>query len=536
MKEIKELKFEDLTIEQKIGMVTCCLFASSERTKESDEFVFNLIKNHALGCLWVDPETPDFENTMQKIREIADYPLLVITDAESGIGNHKIGRHNSLGMAGSEDLAYEFGKVTAITARKMGYNVICNPVVDMINHTGVCGSNTRSMGGDKYTVTTLAKAVAKGMHDGGVLTVAKHYPSAEATTSDGSAIDSHMAEKISYLTKEELLEYNLYPYVELNKEGLIDGIMTGHCRLPEIDPDYPASLSKKVIGVIREQGFDGFAITDALAMMGIVAKFGATDSKGMAVENGNDLALVWMRNNKKGYDAVYDCYKKGILSEERINEATKKVLEAQHKVFEMTPEYEEVTEEDALAIEKISTDSVFEKTDEGLSDSISKDGKHLFVILTDNESEVSAEGKIDLNTFSGGWYHINKIQEKISALFPNSDNFVLKEYPVPWIIRCVLEKATEFDDVVFITYMEGSAYMGKEEFAPRIISMMEALKITDKISAIVHFGNPYALENLPHIPRIIIGCCSEKSTLTSLEVLAGDYPAKGKTTYDVKFK
>ena len=533
MKEIKELKFEELTTEQKIGMVTCCLFASSERTEEADEFVYDLIRKRSIGCVWVDQNTPGFDEVMKKIHELADYPLLVITDAEKGIHEYKISRHNAIGMTDSEELAYEFGKVVGVTARNRGYNIICNPVVDMVNGTGLCGSNTRSMGNNKYKVTSLAKAIARGMHDGGVLSVAKHYPGKDPKP---SLIDSHMAEITSDVTKEELLDYNLYPYLELNKEGLLDGIMVGHSRLVNIDPDYPASLSKKTIDIIREQGFNGFTITDALGMMGIVAKFGAVDSKGMAVENGNDLALVWMRDNKKGYEIMCDCYKRGILSEERLNEATKKVLETQHKVFEMQPKYTEVTEEDALAIEKISTDSIYEQVDEGLSNSISKDGKHLFVILTDNESEVTAEGKVDVDTFSGGWYHIDKISKKINELFPNSDTFVLKEYPIPWHISCALNKATEFDDVIFVTYMEGRPYMGREEFAPRIISLMEALQVTQKISAILHFGNPYSLEALPHIPRIIVATCSEKSTLTALEVLAGDYPAKGKLTYDVEFQ
>ena len=66
--------------------------------------------------------------------------------------------------------------------------------------------------------------------------------------------------------------------------------------------------------------------------------------------------------------------------------------------------------------------------------------------------------------------------------------------------------------------------------------MIEAMQITEKISTIIHFGNPYALENLPHIPRILIGSLSEKTTMTTLEVLAGNYPAKGTLTYDVNFK
>lgn len=536
MKELKELKFEELTIEQKIGMVTCCLFPTHNRTVESDEFIFNLIKNHALGCLWVDPDTPNFEEVMARVKELADYPLLIICDAESGMKPYKIGRHNALGMTDSVELAYEFGKVTAITAKQKGYNVVCDPVVDMMDGPGMCGSNIRSMGSDKHKVSSLAVAMAKGMHDGGVLSVAKHYPSAKTGDSGGRLIDSHMAETSSPLTKEELLEYNLYPYLELMKEGLLDGIMTGHCRLPNIDPDYPASLSKKVIGIIREQGFDGFAITDALQMMGIVTKFGATDSKGLAIENGNDIALAWTHDARIGYNAVLESYKKGILSDERLDAATKVVLAAQHKVFEMQPKFTELTEYDIKAIEKINTDSVYAKTDDGLKPSISRDGKHLFVILTDNDAQVSDDGKVDVDTFSGGWYNPADITKRLKELFPNSEYFALREFPTGWNVHCALDSANGCDDVVFITRMEGGAYKGKEEFTPPIISLIDAMQVTNKISTIVHYGNPYTLEPLPHISRIIIGGASSACVMAALEVLADNYPAKGKLTYDINLQ
>lgn len=536
MKEIKELKFEELTAEQKIGIVTCALISGYNRTPESDEFALELIKNHALGCLWVTPSKANFE-FLRKAKELADYPLLIVTDAESGFGDYKIGRHNALGMTDSTELAYEFGKVTAIGARQKGYNVVCDPVVDIAPGKSICGTNIRSLGSDKEKIATLAKAIARGMHDGGVLTVAKHYPSAAKKAGPGARlIDSHMAETCSTLTKEELIDNCLYPYIELMKEGLLDGIMTGHCRLPNIDPDFPASLSKKVIGIIRELGFDGFAITDALSMMGIVAKFGDTDSKGLSIENGNDLALVWTSDVKKGYDAVYDCYKKGILSDERLDEATKIVLAAQHKVFELEPKFTEITKEDEEAFERITTDSIFAKTDDNVPVALSKEGKHLFIVLTDNETDISDDGKVDVDSFSGGWYYPGKIMEKIESLFPNSETLAIREFPTGWNICCALEKAVNFDDVVFVSFKDGVAYVGREEFTPRIISMIEAMQVSNQISTVVHFGNPYTLEDLPHIPRIIIGGAALKSTLTAFDVLAGDYPAKGKLTYDVNFE
>jgi len=536
---MKELKFEELSVRQKIGMVTCGLIPSMNRTEEQDEYVLDLIRNHALGAIWVNPKTPDLKGIMKKIKDAADYPILIFTDAESGL-DYTIGKHNALGMADSEELAYQFGKVTAVTAANMGYNVVCNPILDACSGASLCGHNIRSLGSDKYRIAALGKAMAKGMHDGGVLTVGKHYPSAPTMrNSKGRHIDSHMAETASVVTKEELINEYLYPYTELMKEGLLDGIMTGHCRLSEIDPDYPASLSKEVIGIIRDLGFNGFVITDALSMMGVVAKFGFVDSKGLSVENGNDSALVWTSDNKIGMDAMYECYDKGIISDERLDEATKKILEMQHRVFEMQPEYTSLTKEDIELFEKINTDSIFAKTDDGLKTEISKDGKHYFVVLTGNDTDISDDGKVEVDTFNGGWhggwYNPKAIMEKIAREFPNSDSTALREYPSGWNIQCVLEKATQFDDVVLITYQDAAAYIGKESFTSRIISMVDALQVTKKVSTVMHFGNPYTLEDLVHIPRIIVGCCSAKSIDAAFNVLTGKYPAKGKLTYNVNF-
>ena len=81
-------------------------------------------------------------------------------------------------------------------------------------------------------VARFAAAEAKGMHDAGVLTVGKHYPSPK---NDGN-VDSHMVESVSRQTKEELIEDSLYPYRALMKEGLLDGVMVAHALLGQIDP------------------------------------------------------------------------------------------------------------------------------------------------------------------------------------------------------------------------------------------------------------------------------------------------------------
>lgn len=320
------------------------------------------------------------------------------------------------------------------------------------------------------------------------------------------------------------------------KEGLLNGIMAGHYRLNNIDPNYPASLSKKALGIIRDLGFEGFIISDTLPMMGIVAKFGDTDSKGMAIEAGNDIALVWSENNQAGYDNMYNCYKKGIISPERLDAATKKILDAMHKVFVMEPKFTEITEEDKKAISKINTDSVYVKTDEGVSAILPRDGRHLFFVLTDNATDIIDGGKVTVDTFSGGWHSPKAIVDKLLELYPNSEAVAIRQFPSQRDNNLAVDKSVKFDDVIFVTFTEGRPYVGREQFTPRIISLIESMQMTNQVSTIVHYGNPYALEDLPHIPRVIFGTCSKQGVMAALDVLAGIYPSKGKLTYKVNLK
>lgn len=526
---VKEINISELTTEQKLGMtMTAHVYQQSTEaeSEENLEYALNMIRKHALGAIWVDSRYR-LEEVMSRIREAADYPILIFTDAESGFDDYNIGKHNALACADSEELAYIFGKITAISARKAGYNVVCNPVLDMCKTNSVCGKTVRSMGSDKYRVAKLAAAEARGMHDGGVLTVGKHYPSAGG---DGE-IDPHMAESTSYETEEQLLEYNLYPYLELYKNGLLDGIMTQHCRFPNIDPEYPASLSQKVINIIRDQGFDGFAITDALVMMGTAAKFGAQACKGLAIGNGNDLALTWYAN-KESYEAILASYNKGLISDARLDEAVRRVLEAQHKTMS-PPKFTDITETDILQFNRINSDGVVSFTDEGYFTAIDTRGKHFFAVLTQNEVEISDDGKVNVDTFSKGWYQPQAIIQRLKTLFPNSEVFAINQFPSPLQNVQLLERSINYDDVIFVTYADSAAYIGRECLTSRIVSVIQALQVTNRVSTVVHFGNPFVLEELEHIPRILIGGCSLDSICCTLDVLAGNYPAKGHLPYEL---
>ena len=523
MKKIKKLNFNELTLDQKLGMLEAG-YLSPNTSEEDREYVFDLIRKRSLGAIWIQWNTKGAEDYVKRVREVADYPILIFTDAASGLLDYKIGKANAIGCTGNEDYAYAYGKALGITARKLGYNVICNPVLDSRKN-----GSQRQFGSDVREVARLGAAVARGLQDAGILTVAKHYPSGD----NPKEIDSHMAEGYSEQTREELLETGLYPYSELIKEGLLDGIMSGHHRFVNIDDSRPASLSKPVIDIIRDEGFDGFFITDALGMMGIIGKFGKVESKGMCIEAGNDLALTYTPEARFNHEAIKTCYENGIFGEERLNEAVAHVLKAQEKSLK-EPKFTEITPEEDRMAKSIDVAAIYEKHDTGTQKSISKDGKHLFALMTRNENAIDAEGKVEVDTFTSAWQDVTAITEKIRNSFPNSDVYAFHQFPNNVQMCNILSLSVDYDDVVFITFSEAIAYTGKEHITRRAECLISAAQTTGKVSALIHFGNPCVLENLPHIPRVIIGGLSKRATLGCIDVLVGKLEAKGVLTYDAR--
>lgn len=533
----KELKLEELSIRQKIGMTMCAHICPCPNEKNNVEYALQMIRDKALGAVWVDRRSSNLSELMERIYETAEYPIIIVCDAESGIGDNIIGKHNAVGCTGSDELAYTFGNVTAKGARKLGYNMVCNPLLDICLGNGPCGATVRSIGSDKCEVARLGASIARGMHDAGILTVAKHYPGGSDPQMRNAEIDSHMAERTNLLSREELVEHNLFPYTELMKEELLDGIMVGHGKYPNIDPEHPATLSKKLMGIIRELGFDGILITDALSMMGIVAKYGMKESKGLVIAAGNDISLPW-HDNDFSYEAMLETYEKGLIPDERIDEAVRRVLDAQHKVnLYNEREYEDITDEDLESFESIHLRSIYEKCDEGISPSLDVNGKHLFAVLTPmDKCQVDAEGALADDSTEGYWYRPVELMKRLEELFPNSKVVALPEYASGIQNMNFLELAPNYEDVVFVTFNAVECYIGKERLSARTVSLVEALQVTNKVSAVLHYGNPYVLEDLPHVPRVLVAGTAPKTAMYALDVLAGKYEAKGVLTHNVKLK
>lgn len=81
-----------------------------------------------------------------------------------------------LGCIRNDSLLYEYGREMARQCRELGVQVNFAPVADVNINPKNPVINTRSFGESPVNVADKVTAYAKGLEDGGVLSVSKHFP------------------------------------------------------------------------------------------------------------------------------------------------------------------------------------------------------------------------------------------------------------------------------------------------------------------------------------------------------------------------
>jgi beta-N-acetylhexosaminidase len=145
----------------------------------------------------------------------------------------------------------------------------------------------RTFGKDPKLVAAQARAFIGGMHAAGVLTSLKHFPG-----HGSSRVDSHHG--FTDVSETADLDVELAPYRELIKAGLADSVMPGHVFNKNIDPWYPASLSRYTINrLLRGRlGFKGVVVSDDLLMGAVTQRYGLDEAVVLALRAGVDVLLV----------------------------------------------------------------------------------------------------------------------------------------------------------------------------------------------------------------------------------------------------
>ena len=532
------LTIEQMTPEQKIGRVMC---ARRFRNQEDIDFTLELVKNQACGAIML-PFNERTRELAKMYREAAEYPVIIVNDMETKfpLSETPFVPMMTLSACNNPEYIRAFAANLAKEAKECGFSGTWGPVIDILRSNGIYSCSVgRSFTDNPDDTIRLAEEMYKVFDSYNFHSTGKHYPGGR----NGCTRDTHMVEGFMYDTEEELLEWALKPYLHLMKKGLLPAIMSRHAVYKNIDPDYPASLSKKVIDVIRKQGYDGVIYTDSLAMMGILQKYGEKNAMALAIMAGNDIVLPNYRTStKETYNMLIESYHEGKITDEVLNEAVRRVMTLEQYCARTPENPYPVPENINEILENIARDCITANCADGYTAAIDPEKKRLFAVIVPEEiaqGQIQKEvgGEISMK----GWYSTDRICDAINERFPNAQIELIREYPQSRDNDRVLNAATKYDEVVFVTYCTSQPYLGSDCMTRRMESVITALAMPKKLCALVHFGNPLAIENieaLENIPRIIYGYKSPSSQVYAFDVLAGKIEAKGTMPYQTisKFK
>ena len=200
----------------------------------------------------------------------------------------------ALAALGNPTRIAEAGAFTGDLLRMLGFSLNFAPVLDLDHFPETQNAlRGRSWGRDSQRVIDHAGMWNRWLRKRSIASCAKHFPAG------GRALaDPHHDLPSSPVTLEELLREDVLPYTALMPE--LDAIMIGHVEFPNIDADFPASLSPRIIRrFLRDQlGFDHhLVLTDDLDMGAITTRYGRGQDVKLAIEAGNDLALICHRTD-----------------------------------------------------------------------------------------------------------------------------------------------------------------------------------------------------------------------------------------------
>ncbi len=194
-------------------------------------------------------------------------------------------------MKGLED-AVTFARISARELRGVGINMNMAPVLDVAIDPRVSIMKDRAFGSDPDWVSRLGMAVIYHLQEGGVMSVAKHFPGIGRTT-----LDSHLDLPFLETNAEDLAAIDLAPFQEAIEKG-VAGMMLSHICYRSLDDQGPASLSKKIVrDLLRHRmGYDGVVMTDDLDMGAIKKHHDVQTSMRRILAADIDIALICHRS------------------------------------------------------------------------------------------------------------------------------------------------------------------------------------------------------------------------------------------------
>lgn len=190
----------------------------------------------------------------------------------------------------SEEIASEL--------KNWGFNLNFAPCVDVNTNLDNPIIGERSFSDNPEDVIKGEDIYIRAMRKYGIIPCVKHFPG------HGDADkDSHLTLPVIDLSLEKMEKTHILPFRHAVQNN-IEMIMVAHLHCPCFDKDeLPASLSKNVLGYLRNNlGYKGVIISDDMVMKG-VQKYGSLEACIMGINAGIDM-FIFRNSDEQTLDMI----------------------------------------------------------------------------------------------------------------------------------------------------------------------------------------------------------------------------------------
>lgn len=281
------------------------IIAALDGTQVTKEIKQLVLKEHVLGFTLFKWNMESCEQVLELNRELqalarqAGHPLILAVDHEGGSvfrlpppfqALPDMRRWGDLFQkTGRVEPLFELGRVLAEQVSSLGFNLNFAPVVDVHGQEQNPVIGKRAFSDNPEIVYKLARQVIRGHLHEHIIPCLKHFPGHGATRQD-----SHHELPVDERSENNILTNDMFPFQKLMAENLSPCVMTAHVRYEKIDPDQPATLSKKILeGILRRSlHFDEVIVSDDLLMKAIADHHDISSAAGRFFACSGDVVLI----------------------------------------------------------------------------------------------------------------------------------------------------------------------------------------------------------------------------------------------------
>jgi beta-N-acetylhexosaminidase len=255
----------------------------------------------------------------------ADAPLVVSVDQEGGLVQRLRAPLTvwpdmfSVAAAGDPTRTEQVGRAVGDELAALGIGWDFAPVLDVHTNPANPVIGNRSFGPTSAAVVAHALAFWRGLRGAGLLGCGKHYPGHGDTRAD-----SHLELPVVAHDEARLRAIELAPFAAAARAG-VEAVMTAHVMYPALDPQLPATLSRRILTEILrgDLGFGGLIVSDDLGMKAVADRWPVEELVLLGLRAGIDHFLV--REPEARQRAAHEAL---VRAAERDGEVRARVLES----------------------------------------------------------------------------------------------------------------------------------------------------------------------------------------------------------------